>query len=559
MAKRVKARKTIGQKKGTAESRKKGSSAEKKTLGEEQETHLDRLLLFREEIELFHCQAGEAYATVSVDGHSENWSLKSPKFRQWLVKHYFDRYKTPPRSQSVSEALSFMNAWASFDGERHHVDVRLIAVDGSLYVDLGDAEWAAVRIRPGEWKVVRRPHVKFRRGPALRSLPRPEPSDNLDALRRFVNCGDDEDTWRLLIAWMVMCFHPRGPYPVLVLQGQQGASKSTTARVIRALTDPASPSQRSSPRDEKDLMIAAVMNRVVAFDNLSGIRAEMSDQLSRLATGGGVGTRQLYTNADEFLFEATRPILLNGIDATATRGDLADRSLVLSLPPIPPELRRDEASFWEAFTAEAPAIFGALLSTVAQVLRLAPRVHLPSMPRMADFARWGVATERALGWPKDSFLVAYEQNRLAGARTVVEADTVALAVRELMKGDADFDGSATRLLERLRSVASLDNQDRYWPKTPNALGVRLRRLAPALLAFGIRVSVGRDGTGRRITLGRVPQRVVNVVRDRARPGKEQPRSTTEVKKDVRGTRGLRRPTRWHIGSLTKRTPRGRDA
>ena len=43
------------------------------------------------------------------------------------------------------------------------------------------------------------------------------------------------------------------------------------------------------------------------------LTVELSDNLSVLATGGGFAVRQLYTNADEHLFQASRPIVLNGI------------------------------------------------------------------------------------------------------------------------------------------------------------------------------------------------------------------------------------------------------
>jgi hypothetical protein len=42
--------------------------------------------------------------------------------------------------------------------------------------------------------------------------------------------------------------------------------------------------------------------------------------------------RQLYTDQDEMLFDAARPIILNGIEEVITRPGLADRSFFLTLP-----------------------------------------------------------------------------------------------------------------------------------------------------------------------------------------------------------------------------------
>ena len=51
----------------------------------------------------------------------------------------------------------------------------------------------------------------------------------------------------------------------------------------------------------------------------------------RLASGG-FAVRQLYTDQDEVLFDAVRPVILNGIEGVITRPGLADRALFLTLP-----------------------------------------------------------------------------------------------------------------------------------------------------------------------------------------------------------------------------------
>ena len=102
-------------------------------------------------------------------------------------------------------------------------------------------------------------------------------------------------------------------------------------------------------------MIAATNGHVVAFDNLSRLPGDLSDNLAVLATGGGFAVRQLYTNREEVIFQAQRPIILNGIGQVATRGDLLDRAVVVTMPPIPDELRKDEATFLAGVRLGPPA------------------------------------------------------------------------------------------------------------------------------------------------------------------------------------------------------------
>jgi hypothetical protein len=185
----------------------------------------------------------------------------------------------------------------------------------------------------------------------------------------------------LVVAWALACLRNRGPYPVMVLSGEQGSAKSTFAAILRALLDPNTAPLRALPREDRDLFIAANNGHVLAFDNVSGLPAWISDTLCRLATGGGFAVRQLYTDQDEVLFDAARPVILNGIEDIVTRPDLADRAVFLTLEPIPEERRRPEAALRAAFEVERARIIGVLLDAVVEGLKCMPETHLPNRHR----------------------------------------------------------------------------------------------------------------------------------------------------------------------------------
>jgi hypothetical protein len=254
----------------------------------------------------------------------------------------------------------------------------------------------------------------------------------------------------LVVAWLVAALFNRGPYSLLVLSGEQGSAKSTFAAILRALIDPNVAPLRTLPRDNRDMFISANNGHVLAFDNLSGLPDAVSDTLCRLATGGGFSVRQLYSDMDETLFEAARPIILNGIDDVVTRPDLADRSLVLTLAPIPGEHRRTEKELWEQFAPVRPLILCAILDGVVRALAMLPHTKLDRLPRMADFARIASAAETAY-WSAGTFMKAFDQNREAAVEDVVEADPVAMSIRDLISGNPDWHGTATELLDLLTS------------------------------------------------------------------------------------------------------------
>lgn len=460
----------------------------------------DLLVALAADATLWHAPDGKPYASMAVGGHVEHWPLQQKGFRDWLAHRFYRAHEKAPGGQALQDALNVLAGRARFDGEEHPVYVRVAERDGALYLDLGDAEWAAVQVDATGWRVVAEPPVRFARPRGLAPLPRPEPGGALDALRPFLNHGT-EATWRLIVAWLVAACRPGLPLPVLVLNGEQGSAKSTAGRVLGALLDPRQPALRSWPRNERDLAIAARHAWLLMLDNLSTLPDWLSDGLCRLATGGGLGTRELYSDDEEVLFDALRPVLLNGIPQLATAPDLLDRAIICELPPIPEGRRRAEADFWRDFERARPAILGALYTAVAGALARLPDTALPALPRMADFALWATAAEPALGWPPGAFLATYRANRAEGSDQALDASPVAQAVRTLTAkhpAGAPWEGTAGELLAALAPLAGeAATKSREWPKTARGLAGELRRFAPALRAAGVAVAYRREAGGQR--------------------------------------------------------------
>ncbi len=312
----------------------------------------------------------------------------------------------------------------------------------------------------------------------------------------------------MLAAATVAMLRPRGPFPVLQLHGEQGSAKSTTARVLRELVDPNAAPLRSEPRDGRDLMIAAHNGWIVAYDNVSHLAPWLSDAVCRLSTGGGFATRELYSDTDEVLIDVQRPVVMNGIEDLATRGDLLDRSLILYLPRI--RQYRPEDEFWTAFTNDLPGILGAFLDAVSSALINVINVRLTSTPRMADFALWSTAAELALGLEQGSFIEAYDGNRADAHALALEASPLTDSLRVI--AEQGFTGTATELLDRLVDLVGEDvPRKKTWPKTANSLSGALRRLAPNLREIGIDIGFQRTGPKRQIVIGTIPKNCVTSV------------------------------------------------
>jgi hypothetical protein len=299
----------------------------------------------------------------------------------------------------MQQALNVIEARAHFDGPERAVHVRVAGQDGKLYLDLCDKEWRAIEIDAAGWRVIDTPPVRFRRAPGMEPLPIPVAGGSINDLLRFLNIkpvprsptepNKPNGDFVLTVGWLLGAFRHRGPYPVLSLAGEHGVAKTTFAAILRALVDPNSVPLRALPREDRDLFIAATNSYVVSFDNVSGLPDWISDSLCRLATGGGYSTRQLYTDQDEILLKATRPIILNGIEDAVERPDLSDRAIVLTLEPIAEEKRRPEEEFWAEFETARPAILGALLDAVATGLKRLTRHASQGAPPYGRFRALG--------------------------------------------------------------------------------------------------------------------------------------------------------------------------
>ncbi len=457
----------------------------------------EELLELVKGIQLFRTSEVIPFARVSDGETTRTLLVEGVEFKKWIRNVFYTALRKPVAKQSLQDAIDTLAAKAQFTGKVSELFVRIGHLDDRIYLDLAD-EKRFVEIRKDGWTLTQNVPLHFTRPRPQQALPVPAFGASIELLRPLVNIDSERD-WQLLVFWLVGAFHPTGPYPILILQGGQGSAKSTLARFLRRIVDPIRPFLLAPPKDERDLLIRAQKSRVLAYDNLSGLSPALADAFCRLSTGGGLQTRQLFTDGDEFMFEATRPVILNGIDRLVARADLADRSIVLHLPTIPETARVQESELERKFEQALPGILGSILSGVSVALANRDAVELPRTPRLADFATWATASEPGLGFPEGSFLAAYRDNRSETVQLNLEEDLVGDALLLCVDSGDRFEGTCAELLEKLCSVVpEHQRRDREWPKSARALSGRLRRLGPFLRESGLQIEFNGRTNRRRI-------------------------------------------------------------
>jgi hypothetical protein len=192
---------------------------------------------------LFHTPDDECFADLVVGGVRQTWPVKSKRFRAEYVRYLRRRLENLSASMITMVGSAFkksnintaiddfeLKAVSSSVVREVHVGV---ARDGDhLFIDLCNPEWHAVRVTGDGWSVVDSPPVRFLRTPDMRPLSLPERGGSIDELRQFLPGLNEGDNFTLAVAFLLAALQPSGPYPVLVIYGQQGWAKTGLLRIL---------------------------------------------------------------------------------------------------------------------------------------------------------------------------------------------------------------------------------------------------------------------------------------------------------------------------------------
>ena len=301
-----------------------------------------------------------------------------------------------------------------------------------------------------------------------------------------------------LIAYAI----PDIPRPICVATGTKGSAKTTLGRVIQELADPNEEDVLTFPDSPREFVQTMAHRHFAVFDNISDLPKWGSDALCRAVTGAGFTKRELFSDDDDVLYSFRRGIALNSISGVARASDLLDRCLIYSLPEL--EIHEQETDFWARFEVDKPMLLGGLFDVLSAAIRIKetmPRVKTTA--RMADFAVWGMAITRALGYRQEDFLGVLARNSHLIQKEAVQSSYVAVCLLKLLEDHKEgIDGTPTNLLKEVKRVAPEAGVDeRSLPRNAVWFSRRLKEVCKDLRAYGWEVS-GDRGDDRRISINR---------------------------------------------------------
>ena len=203
---------------------------------------------------VFRAADGRFHARVPVSGRQAIFGLKSTAFRDWLIDGYMRAHQKLPPRRAIRRVLEGLEARARFETDSPTVYVRVGRDQDELsnyYLDLGDHAGTVIKICAGGWSIANDTGIHFARRQGQLALPMPERDGSIELFGEFVNVTESD--FRLLVGWMAFALRPVGPYPVLVLHGNQASAKSTLVTVVRQLIDPQTAPHLAESRSTGDL------------------------------------------------------------------------------------------------------------------------------------------------------------------------------------------------------------------------------------------------------------------------------------------------------------------
>lgn len=345
--------------------------------------------------------------------------------------------------------------------------------------------------------------IKFISGNSDIDIPKPNFIDGFDLLKElksFINYQNENDL-KLIVCYIIYSFFPAdyGSKPILVLGGEQGSGKSNVSKFLKNLIDPSS-EPLLSIKTKEDLYIACKSEWLIVLDNLSTISNDLSDVICKTATGTAYKTRLLFTNGEPHSISTKNPLIINGIGELISREDLADRCIQINLAQI--TSRKSEVELNQEFESKRAKIFGAGVTILSKVLHILPHISSDHLPRMADFAKVGIAVEKVLGWQEGEFLEIYNENRRNLVYDTLENNILGKCIMGFMQNPENQNKflhiAPTDLYKELRSYCdtNFSNSTLHFPKTPEFMGKTINRLIPHMRNVGVIITCGRNHKGR---------------------------------------------------------------
>jgi hypothetical protein len=504
---------------------------------------------------LFKDQYETPWIRVHNKDHYELIRVASDKFERYICKLYYDKEQTVPYAEAIKGATLVLQARAEYEGQTIPLSLRVSWNDNnndndkSIVYDLTNQKWQCVKITTKEWDVIdETPVPLFMRYNSQVPQVLPSKEYGMDIVDRFLQLTNvkREENKILVIVYTITLFIPAIQHVALQLHGEKGSAKSMLQIFIKELVDPAKPKLLSIHKDRMEFIQQVAHNYLLFYDNLKYIPKWLSDEVCRAITGAGSTKRVLYSDDEDYVYDYRRCFGFNGINLVLTESDALDRSINIEQNRIKPRDRKQEEEMFSKFYELRPQLLGYIFDILVKALQIHPTLKLESLPRMGDFATWGEAIARAMGYKNFEFLSIYNDNIERQTIETVEGSALGQAIsRFLVKWSNELDGkpgcwfgTTSEFLNELGHIVVEYNihTGKYWPKAANSLSRKLKVIVSDIReGLGFDISISRNTVGKNKGVSVMKIRPISSLSSLSSPNGNQARNEGETSEDTLGS------------------------
>ncbi len=472
----------------------------------------------------FQDQRQEHYIEIIEKDRRQTLRLDSKAFQQIFAERYHQHTREALNETTRRQMMRILHGQARL-GPRLRLSVRMAEEKEGLLLDMGTECGHLAVIHTGGWEILRRGRPQFLQPPHMLTLPKPvggqreiryqakgeakseaktgpegegqtparEPAKeapiHMELLRELMPQLHEMD-WQGVLAWLTGTLHPGLILPMLCLIGPQGSGKTTMARILRRILDPSTAETMALPT-ENGMLSLLQDHAIPIFDNAGRLNTAQANMLCRAVTGNAKSLTDGNETAQERL---RRPLILTALELPSLAPDWLDRAWIIDLAQMENGRRIPESGLWPLFDTLHAQLLAAALDLTSATLAAWHRLTPSDLPRMADFATWGMASMAAQGQPAEQFLACIERNGARLREAELEANPMASAILEMLEraeATNDENGKTVRrweggmedLLEQVPAEAR---------PYRTAAGRKLRTMAPLLGHFGLRLEFQRN-------------------------------------------------------------------
>lgn len=397
----------------------------------------------------------------------------SESLENWIKYEFFKTHTRYPQQTDLKNFISTLDLHIQQNGKKIKLHNRYVCQDDAVFIDLGTPEFECAKVDRTGVSIVPPSSLVFYRNPSIAPFKLANYPGEMDDFWNLINVKNEHDR-TLLFAWLTCQFLANVEKPLLLLLGPQGSGKTTAARFLRALVDPADPIDVHLDDKDDEFAFNMYKNPVPYFDNVGRLSAKHCDKFCRAITKTVFMKRALYTNNKQICYEYQRSFIMTAVQMPFKAEDLMSRTISVNFAPIAAPNYAEKNDLIQRFEMIAPGVRRHILENLVEAFKIRKHINLKIKTRFAEFDSWATSITIAHTEQVNDFMAARISNILKLTIGPM-AETVVTGITCILAEPKEWVGTASELLGLLSSLDYINHS--FLPHSDVKLGILLGKLA----------------------------------------------------------------------------------